>query len=192
MIRGALLALLDREPKYGYQLRSEFEASTGVAWSLNIGQVYTTLQRMERDGAVSALGSDDDGRARYELTADGREELAAWLSAPVRRSVATRDEVTMKILMTAATGVVDVAAPIAVQRSESMQVLQEATAARTAATNLADRLHLDWLIANTNAELRWLDQAEEQLAAQKPTPSKSEQQAGGIERVGIDRIEETK
>ncbi len=168
MVRGALLALLQGGAKYGYQLKSEFEASTGAAWALNIGQVYSTLRRMERDEVVTALGSDDEGRARYELTANGHQELEAWLSSPVRRSVATRDELTMKVLMSAATGVIDVAEPIAVQRAESMQVLQEATAARQATTNLADRLHLDWLIATTNAELRWLDQAEDQLAGQEP------------------------
>lgn len=169
MIRGALLALLQREAKYGYQLKSEFETSTGTAWSLNIGQVYSTLQRMERDGVVLALGSDDEGRSRYELTAAGREELATWLGSPVRRSVATRDEVTMKVLMAAATGAVDVTHPIAVQRAESMQVLQEATAARRESTSIPDRLHLDWLIASTGAELRWLDQAENQLAGLAPT-----------------------
>ena len=168
MIRGALLTLLSAGPKYGYQLKSEFEASTGAAWALNIGQVYSTLRRMERDDVIVALGEDDEGRPCYELSAAGREELANWMAQPVRRSVATRDEVTMKILMVAATGVVDIATPIAVQRAESMRVLQEATATRRGATNPADRLHLDWLIVNTNAELRWLDLAEEQLTGHRP------------------------
>ena len=48
-IRHALLALLSEGPKYGLQLRQEFEAGTGEVWPLNVGQVYTTLQRLERD-----------------------------------------------------------------------------------------------------------------------------------------------
>ncbi len=59
-VRHALLALLSEGPKYGLQLREEFEARTGEVWPLNVGQVYTTLQRLERDGLVE---SDDDGDA---------------------------------------------------------------------------------------------------------------------------------
>ena len=58
-VRHALLALLSEGPKYGLQLRQEFEARTGEVWPLNVGQVYTTLQRLERDGLVE---SDDTGR----------------------------------------------------------------------------------------------------------------------------------
>ncbi len=57
-VRHALLALLSEGPKYGLQLREEFEMRTGEVWPLNVGQVYTTLQRLERDGLVE---SDDDG-----------------------------------------------------------------------------------------------------------------------------------
>ncbi len=57
-VRHAILALLSEGPKYGLQLQKEFEASTGEVWPLNIGQVYTTLQRLERDGLVEI------GRAR--------------------------------------------------------------------------------------------------------------------------------
>ena len=70
-VRNALLALLQREPMYGNQLRTEFEIATGATWPLNVGQVYTTLARLERDGMVEAqeLGGDagDDGKARYVI-----------------------------------------------------------------------------------------------------------------------------
>lgn len=165
VIRGAILALLSAGPKYGYQLKSEFESSTGAAWALNVGQVYSTLKRMDRDGVVVGLGEDDEGRPRYELTAAGREELDRWFSTAVERSVAARDEVTMKVLMAAATGMRSAAGPIEVQRAASMQVLQESTVARNLATSVADRLHLERLIATTTAELRWLDIAEEELAS---------------------------
>lgn len=171
MIREALLALLSGGPKYGYQLKSEFEASTGAAWALNIGQVYSTLKRLERDALIVALDEDDERRARYELSAAGREELSRWLNTAVERSVATRDEVTMKVLMTAATALASPAQPIATQRTASIRVLQEATMARNAASNVADRLHLERLIVNTAAELRWLDIAEEELCGPEATSS---------------------
>ena len=63
-VRHALLALLSEGPKYGLQLREEFEANTGQVWPLNVGQVYTTLQRLERDGLVGAVGDAESGRAR--------------------------------------------------------------------------------------------------------------------------------
>ena len=58
-IRHGLLALLAQEPMYGAQLRSEFESRTGGTWPLNVGQVYTTLSRLERDGLVEAAGGAD-------------------------------------------------------------------------------------------------------------------------------------
>ena len=163
MIRQALLSLLALEPKYGYQLKSEFEAATGTAWVLNIGQVYNTLGRMERDGVISGLGEDDKGRPRYEITAEGQIELGKWLRQAVERSTSTRDEVTMKVLMATATGVADPLETIAVQRAASTAMLQQATAARGAAASMADRLHLERLIVLTSAELRWLDIAEQTL-----------------------------
>ena len=78
-VRHALLALLSEGPKYGLQLRQEFEARTGEVWPLNVGQVYTTLQRLERDGLIE---SDDDEEARpqksFRITAEGAAELDTW------------------------------------------------------------------------------------------------------------------
>ncbi len=164
-VRDALLALLDGESKYGYQLKAEFEAATGEAWSLNIGQVYSTLQRLERDGLVESLGPDSEGRERYELTAAGRAEGQAWFDNPVERTVAARDELPMKVLVAVATGVVAPGRVIATQRASTMTALQDATALKPQAEELAWRLHLDRLSLLAEAELRWLDLVEERLAA---------------------------
>src|SRR5947207_1083293 len=75
-VRHALLALLSEGPKYGLQLREEFEAGTGEVWPLNVGQVYTTLQRLERDGLV-------------EAAADGRIKRAADPSADPQATTTT-------------------------------------------------------------------------------------------------------
>jgi DNA-binding PadR family transcriptional regulator len=64
-VRNALLALLEQGPRYGYQLRAEFEHRTGGTWPLNVGQVYTTLARLERDGLVEGRGADGEGRVMY-------------------------------------------------------------------------------------------------------------------------------
>src|SRR5947209_12558836 len=75
----ALLALLAEGPKYGLQLREEFEAGTGEVWPLNVGQVYRTLGRLERDGLAESDGAAEDGpQKRFRITPRGEEALAAW------------------------------------------------------------------------------------------------------------------
>src|SRR5438093_12155710 len=82
-VRHALLALLSEGPKYGLQLRQEFEAKTGEVWPLNVGQVYTTLQRLERDGLVESDDAEAEGPQKtFHLTDDGAEELHDWLRTP--------------------------------------------------------------------------------------------------------------
>ncbi|MEW1840412.1 helix-turn-helix transcriptional regulator [Nonomuraea angiospora] len=159
-IRHGLLALLSSGPRYGYQLRVEFETSTGATWPLNIGQVYTTLSRLERDGLVAPGGADEQGRAVYTITEAGREELERWFSTPVAPSDRPRDELAIKIAMAVAGGL-DVAEVIQTQRVATMLGLQELTRAKRAATGgFAQRLVLDSLIFKAEAEQRWLDHCE--------------------------------
>src|SRR3984893_14884881 len=73
----ALLALLAEGPKYGLQLREEFEAGSGEVWLLNVGQVYKTLGRLERDGLAEADGTGQDGpQKRFRITPRREEALA--------------------------------------------------------------------------------------------------------------------
>ena len=88
-VRHALLALLSEGPKYGLQLREEFEARTGEVWPLNVGQVYTTLQRLERDGLVESDGDGQDGPQKgFRITSAGARELSGWLRTPSDMSLA--------------------------------------------------------------------------------------------------------
>src|SRR5690606_24231812 len=96
-VREGLLALLAEGPRYGYQLKTEFEAVTGGAWPLNVGQVYTTLDRLARDGLVSV--DEHDGQKSYALTPAGREELGAWWQATPGEDPPPRDELMLKVLM---------------------------------------------------------------------------------------------
>ncbi|MFG1862213.1 PadR family transcriptional regulator [Microbispora bryophytorum] len=169
-VRHGLLALLRRGPRYGYQLRAEFEASTATTWPLNIGQVYTTLSRLERDGLVSRDEQgdrDEQGRVRYAITPDGRDELDRWFARPVSRADRPRDELVIKLAMAVTTPGVDVAAVIRAQRSATMRGLQELTRAlRTldVSTEAAQRLVVDSTIFHAEAEQRWLDHCEAVLA----------------------------
>src|ERR1039458_4881814 len=99
-IRHSLLALLSEGPKYGFQLRQEFEASTGDVWPLNVGQVYTTLDRLDRDGLVESDDLDADERQKnFRITEDGEIELSRWLRTPPDLTQPPRDELVTKALV---------------------------------------------------------------------------------------------
>lgn len=99
-VRHAVLALLSEGPKFGLQLRQEFEARTGEVWPLNVGQVYTTLQRLERDGLVESEDAEAQGLQNvFKLTAAGGRELAGWLRTPPDTVPPPRDELVIKVLV---------------------------------------------------------------------------------------------
>lgn len=171
-VRNALLALLDPQPKYGYQLRTEFEARTGATWPLNIGQVYTTLARLERDGLVSREDAVEETQVRYALTDAGRVEIGDWFATPVPRSHPPRDELAIKLALAVDTPGIDLLAVIAAQRASTIAALQDYTRRRRSerATEhaldpdqLAWSLVLDSLVFAAEAEIRWLDHCESRL-----------------------------
>lgn len=172
-VRDGLLALLAAGPKHGYQLKSELESATGEAWSVNVGQVYTTLGRLERDGLVSGDEPDDEGRQVFTITDAGRRETLQWFATAVERPVGTRDEVTLKVLLAVATRAADARSVIATQRAASMATLQDFVALRlrSAPGEVAWLLHLDRLILATEAELQWLERAEARLDDVGPPPA---------------------
>lgn len=167
-IKHGLLALLEREPMYGYQLKNEFEASTGSTWPLNIGQVYTTLARLERDGLVEPAGEpDEDGRVIYRLTDAGHAELTDWFSTPVAANDRPRDELAIKVSLALTTPGVDVRQVVQNQRTATVRHLQELTRLKADANEHNDTawlLVLDSMIFRAEAEVRWLDHSETRLA----------------------------
>lgn len=169
-VRQGLLALLADGPMYGYQLRGEFEARTGATWPLNVGQVYSTLGRLERDGLVEGAGSDEEGRVRYRITERGRAELTEWFASPVDRAAPPRDELAIKLAMAVTVPGVDVRAVVANQRAATVRALQDYTRLKAqlpplpaTAAELSWQLVLESLIFDADAEVRWLDHCEARL-----------------------------
>ncbi|MEU3185003.1 PadR family transcriptional regulator [Streptomyces sp. NPDC006923] len=170
-IRHGLLALLEHGSRYGSQLRTEFESRTGATWPLNVGQVYTTLSRLERDGMVAQDGEDDAGHALYAITDAGRAELRSWFRTPVDRSSPPRDELAIKLAMAVGAPGVDIREVIQSQRHHTVQAMQDYTRlkARALETAPADRDEVAWLLVleqlifQTEAEARWLDHCESRL-----------------------------
>jgi DNA-binding PadR family transcriptional regulator len=175
-VRQGLLAILAQGPCYGYQLRVEFDRRTGSTWSLNVGQIYNTLERLERDGLVERGSTDDEGHVFYEITAAGRDELRSWLDTPVSRPVATRDELPLKLALASTLPEADLPGIIQTQRRASLARLQELNRAKYAGTEtdgpeeLAWSLIVDALIFDAEAEVRWLDHTEQRLAS-RPAPA---------------------
>ena len=168
-VRLGLLALLDEQPRHGYQLHAQFKERTGDTWPLNIGQVYTTLARLERDGLVEAAGDDDEGRQAYSLTDDGRAELDRWFATPVARADRPRDELAIKLAVAFSVSAIDVRKVLQTQRAATLRDLQELTRQKRALADgdLAYALALDSLIFQAEAEVRWLDSCEERLTKKR-------------------------
>lgn len=170
-VRHSILALLADEPAHGYALKSEFEASTGATWPLNVGQVYTTLRRLERDGLVEPLSSgDDDARVTWRITKPGLAELRQWFGSPVTADPPARDELAIKVLLAIATDRDDVADLLQAQRAATMERLQGYTHKKRNADPQRDLpwlLLLDALVLQAEAEVKWLDLCEARLRARR-------------------------
>jgi len=162
-VRYALLALLSEGPKYGLQLRQEFEARTGEVWPLNVGQVYTTLQRLERDGLVVSDGTSEDGPQKgFRITPEGVDELAGWLRTPPDLSSPPRDELVIKVLIALRVPGVDVQEVMQAHRRYLVELMQEWTRLKEYAADrdLGFALVVDAELFRLDAVIRWLDAAE--------------------------------
>lgn len=168
-VREGLLSLLQPGPRYGYQLKTEFETVTGGVWKLNVGQVYTTLDRLERDGYVH-IDLGDDEQKLYTLTAAGREELGSWWAAIPAEDPPPRDELMLKVLMAIEHGREHALRVITRQRTALFSLLQRHRRDPGAVVDepdaLAARLVVDALIVRAEADLRWLDLCESRLVDQ--------------------------
>ena len=161
-VRHALLALLSGGPKYGLQLRQEFEARTGEAWPLNIGQVYTTLQRLERDRLVESDDTEMDGPQKgFRITDAGRSEFQDWLRTPPADAVPPRDELVIKVLVALGVPGVDVPEVLQIHRHRLVELMQRYTRLKEdALEDVSVALVVDAEIFRLDALIRWLDSAD--------------------------------
>src|SRR5262245_33087895 len=177
-VRHALLALLSEGPKYGLRLQQEFEERTGEVWPLNIGQVYTTLQRLERDGLVESDDTEMDGLQKgFRITSVGRGELDDWLRTPPDGAVPPRDELVIKVLVALGVPGVDVPELRQNHRHRLQELMQAYT--RPEQDDLDDvrvALVVDAEIVRIDALIRWLDSADARLR-RLPAPGASEEPA---------------
>jgi DNA-binding PadR family transcriptional regulator len=169
-----LLALLSEGPKYGMQLRDEYEGATGDVWPLNVGQVYTTLQRLERDGLVESddAGADERQKA-YRITENGQIELVEWLETPPGPSSPPRDELVTKVLVALRVPGVDVHAVIQAHRRQVVELMQEWTRIKMDETevDLPFALVVDAELTRLAGVTQWLDRAETHVKRAAKAPA---------------------
>jgi DNA-binding PadR family transcriptional regulator len=165
-VRHALLALLSEGPKYGLQLRQEFEERTGEVWPLNVGQVYTTVQRLERDGLVASDDGDEPGPQKtFRITGDGRTELDGWLHTPPDVASPPRDELVIKILVALRMPGLDTPEVLQTHRRHLVEAMRHYTHLKEEAdeTELGLLLVADAELYRLESVVRWLDSVESRL-----------------------------
>jgi DNA-binding PadR family transcriptional regulator len=175
-VADGLLVLLAEEPKHGYQLATDFGERTAGRWSLNTGQVYTTLDRLARDGFVVDDGTvdpEDARRRRWRLTDAGRDRARTWLTrAP--DATGDRDELVLRVALAAGSSpdlalrVVDAQRAVLVDRLQQVRRAGPERGPDDGA--LLDQLAADAGAVRLEAQLRWLDLAEGRLRAVRPAP----------------------
>ena len=164
-LKYGVLGLLAEEPLHGYEVKNRFEAMLGGTWEVNIGQVYTTLQRLERDGLVRPVGSRGDrGRLLYELLDPGRKALDAWLAAPDQGPQRLHEEFYVKLLLATRLANGDLGPLLARQKRAYLQLLRDLN-------QLEDRAKHDGrddlarlvrgALLHTEADIKWIDELSE-------------------------------
>ena len=130
MLKHTLLGLLAQGSRHGYDLKNTFETLLGGIWPLNIGQVYTTLARLERDGLVESQLVPQDllpDRRVYTITESGYRELKRWLSEPATETIHMKDKFFIKLLVHQMVNSEDALDLIRKQRQSNMQTLGKLT-----------------------------------------------------------------
>ena len=157
-----MLGLLAEEPLHGYELKARFEAMLGGSWEVNIGQVYATLQRLERDGLVRAVGTRGDrGKLAYELSDQGRSALDAWLAQPDFGPQQLREDFYVKVLLASRLANGDLRPLLGRQRRGYLQRMRDLNRLEERARR-EDRYDLARLVRgallHAEADLKWIDE----------------------------------
>jgi DNA-binding PadR family transcriptional regulator len=169
-MRQLFLALLASQSGHGYELKQTLEQDFGeLLPTLNAGQIYSTLARLERDGLIAGESVAGDSRRKrvYRLTEDGRAALAEWIETPVP-GTRLKDEFFMKFVVLASAGLAEPQAVIERQRREYLQSLRDLDALLLEnGKGPAAELLVEGAILHLKADLEWLDLVEQRVTVWK-------------------------
>jgi DNA-binding PadR family transcriptional regulator len=165
-MRMPLLALLAKEPAHGYELKTQLEQIFGEAYpSPNIGQIYVTLQRLERDGLVASqdvVQATRPNKRVYELTGAGREAVVSWMDRP-SEGPRVRDDFFMKLVLSQLGGSSDRLGLINRQRRHYLSQMRSLAALATSGDRRIPRLLIEGAMLHLQADLDWLQRCQEEL-----------------------------
>lgn len=171
MLKFVLLGLLAGEPRHGYELKVVFEELLAGTWPLNIGQVYTTLGRLEHEGLVEAEVVPQQllpDRKVYSLTPAGRRALEEWSAAPAAEPVRLRDEFFLKVLVRSMVSDVDPRELVRDQRRQHVATLAELSQLRSdPSLPEATALLIEGAVLRLEADVKWLDVCERRFTERK-------------------------
>ena len=107
----AVLALVSESSSHGWALAAKLArgGEIGTIWAISRPIVYHGLDRLERAGMIRAAGLERGGRGPhrvvYAVTEEGREELTAWLRAPVQHVRDIRSLFLLKVVLSERAGI---------------------------------------------------------------------------------------
>ena len=158
-VKHSILALLYEKSRHGYELKTGFDELVQSMWPLNTGQVYTTLDRLERDGLVITPGHDKKDRKLYQVTDLGKEDLWLWLKEPVERSL-LKDEFYFKYLCASHVDYEEKKVMIQAQKQSLMKDVLHLTHLRKQMRQSGNRtmnMLMEGALLHLEADIKWLD-----------------------------------
>jgi len=171
-----VLGLLAEGPLHGYEVKNRFEAMLGGTWEVNIGQIYTTLQRLERDGLVRPAGPRGDrGKQPYELSDEGRHAVEEWLDEAESGPQTLHEDIYVKLLLAVRLANGDLKSLLARQKRAYLQRLRDLNRLEERARR-DDRIDLARLVRgallHTEADLKWIDELSSERFGMEERPTK--------------------
>jgi DNA-binding PadR family transcriptional regulator len=182
-VKYAMLGILAEKDQHGYELKSTFDEKVGEFWSLNYGQIYTTLDRLEKEDLVTHDRQVQDRRPDrkiYSITSKGREELIAWLSTPVSKVRALRDEFFIKLVFMDKSAPASILELIEKQKALYLKQMNRLTQRKVALKKkpenpdrLTTELLMDAGLFHAEADIKWLDLCASKIKAGMVRPVRS-------------------
>ena len=167
-----ILGLVRNEPRSGYEIKAVVDNSTRFFWAASYGQIYPELKRLSEAGLITGADVPTGGRKRtvYEITADGEEELKAWLRQPPE-VFEMRDEGLLKLFFADALPPAEAVEILRAMRAHRRAVTEQLRAMEPLAAAKDDPYPL--LVLRGGVEFTewfadWCERMEEQILAAAP------------------------
>ncbi len=172
-VKYAMLGILAEKDLHGYELKSSFDEKVGEFWSLNYGQIYSTLDRLEKEDLVTYDRQAQDKRPDrkiYSITRKGRKELDEWLATPVSRVRALRDEFFIKLVFMDKNNPAPVLELIEKQKAHYLRQMNQLTHQKVALKKkskdpsaITTELLMDAGLFHAEADIKWLTLCEAKI-----------------------------